>query len=320
MFVLAVWLFTAVGASTAQADKREQARSLFEEAAELVDSGDLQAALERYRAAYELAPRPKILYNIALVLDHLGRLPDAAEAYDEYLRRHPADEATRVAKVRRRLAELDRDLGAVELEVAHARAEVRLDGRVLGVGRGVYRARVVPGEHVLIVENALDTERDRTLNIAAGQLLRIAIAAEPLPPGQPLTTSVSDDASPRWLAFVRADVDAMGRGAVTAPGAGVRVAGPAYVLANALVGRASGFEVALLLSGGRQWRPRAMLAMPVFFADGPRPLVRGALGLERRFSRAIGITVDAGVGRLLRATDDFLTTAFVVSFGLQVTR
>src|SRR5262249_8587675 len=51
-----------------------------------LDQGDFARALEEYKRAYELAPHPRPLFNVAKMYELQGQLPEALEWYSRYLR------------------------------------------------------------------------------------------------------------------------------------------------------------------------------------------------------------------------------------------
>lgn len=92
--------------------------------------GDFEAALKRFRRAYELTESPDLLYNIATVSDRM-RLDEAAlEAYEGYLKARPTSadrehvesriEVLRSAIEARRRAELDAEIEARKAAVEAA--------------------------------------------------------------------------------------------------------------------------------------------------------------------------------------------------------
>ncbi|MCG8556210.1 MAG: tetratricopeptide repeat protein [Proteobacteria bacterium] len=66
-----------------------QARSLFQAGRIAFEAGRFEQALGYFRQAYELSPRPLLLYNIASSLDRLRRDAEALAAFEQYLREQP---------------------------------------------------------------------------------------------------------------------------------------------------------------------------------------------------------------------------------------
>jgi tetratricopeptide (TPR) repeat protein len=83
---LALALATLATAGMAAAQTREQqARSHFEAGRTAYEAGRFEEALEQFRAAYEAAPRPLLLYNVGQAADRLRRDDEALEAFDAFL-------------------------------------------------------------------------------------------------------------------------------------------------------------------------------------------------------------------------------------------
>lgn len=73
------------GPPNGEVDPDLDARALAGMAARAYEEGAFLRAFELYRAAYDLSPRPALLYNIALAADRLGALSQAADAYRRYV-------------------------------------------------------------------------------------------------------------------------------------------------------------------------------------------------------------------------------------------
>ena len=71
------------------ANMDQAARRVFVSASQAFAAGDYEVALARFRQAYELSPRPTLLYNIAATLDRLRRDEEAVEALKAYLEAVP---------------------------------------------------------------------------------------------------------------------------------------------------------------------------------------------------------------------------------------
>lgn len=114
----------------------EAARLTYESARDAFVRGDYEQALELFRRAYELSPRPGLLYNIAQTLDRLRRDRDTVDALRAYLEAAP--EARNRQEVEARIGVLEASLQEQEAEEAarreaeQARAVVPEDGADAG--------------------------------------------------------------------------------------------------------------------------------------------------------------------------------------------
>jgi hypothetical protein len=81
---------TAPPAPSAQSDRDQHARSLFEKGREAYGDGRFRDAWAYFHEAYQLSGRPELLYNIGQTADRLGQDADALRAFRMYLERLPA--------------------------------------------------------------------------------------------------------------------------------------------------------------------------------------------------------------------------------------
>ena len=120
MLVRSVWrsaalalLVCLVGASSVQADSAateedREARRQFEAGADAFEEGLYESALACFLKAYDLSPRPVLLFNIAKTEDKLERKREARDHYKRFLAAVP-DAANRV-QVERRIEELNTEI------------------------------------------------------------------------------------------------------------------------------------------------------------------------------------------------------------------
>ena len=134
-----------------KAAEKAAAQKLLAQGNQLVGEGDYVGALEKFRAAYDKFPSPKILLNIGTTLRQLGRNVEAAEVYERYVA-DPEHDVAREKDVERVLAEIDAVVGRIVVTVDAPDATLRLDGKqVEPFAKGESR-RVEPGEHTLTAE------------------------------------------------------------------------------------------------------------------------------------------------------------------------
>lgn len=112
--VLAALVWAAVpGTAAAQTppDDVAQAREIFVQASELRDQGDLQGALEKFKAAHELAVNPITTFELARTYEALGMLEQARDVYASIASLPvQADESERSTSARRDGAKAAEDL------------------------------------------------------------------------------------------------------------------------------------------------------------------------------------------------------------------
>jgi hypothetical protein len=155
-------------------ESKAKAAALFDEGNRLLGEASYPEALEKFQAAYALYQSPKLLLNIGTTLRQLGRNAEAAKAYEAYLR-VPAVDASRVAEVRRVLAEIDSLVGRVRIDIEPGDAKVSIDGGDLAVESAVARARVEPGDHLLTVQKQGMSSAIQKIRVAAREESHILI-------------------------------------------------------------------------------------------------------------------------------------------------
>ena len=62
------------------------ARKLYDEGVDAVNKGRWSTAYDKFKASYELVPRPITLFNLAGAQSQTGRLVEAGESYRRFLR------------------------------------------------------------------------------------------------------------------------------------------------------------------------------------------------------------------------------------------
>jgi tetratricopeptide (TPR) repeat protein len=92
----------------ASADDRTDPVDLFEEGAQAFKEGDLELAIEKFRAAYELEPNPILLYNMARAHEGLDEPEAAVRLYRRYLEDDP--ETSDRGAVQARIEALDKEI------------------------------------------------------------------------------------------------------------------------------------------------------------------------------------------------------------------
>jgi hypothetical protein len=113
----------------------EEARKHFRQGVAFADSGNCDAAIAEFEAAYKLVARANALYNIAQCEERLFRYDLAIAYYERYLKEATADAPDRPA-VEAALKTLHNLLGVVHVE-SNVKAEVWIDDRLAGESPGV---------------------------------------------------------------------------------------------------------------------------------------------------------------------------------------
>jgi tetratricopeptide (TPR) repeat protein len=141
------------GAATAEESKDlGEARSRFRRAVELYDEANYESALLEFQRAYELAPHPRLFYNIGKVADKLRDYPAAYEAFTKYLEQNPDDiSAERREEVVEAIRRLEGRTALLTIQVNVPGAEITLDDARVFTAPLDTPIRVNSGRHTIRV-------------------------------------------------------------------------------------------------------------------------------------------------------------------------
>jgi hypothetical protein len=161
------------------------ARRLYEEGVDAVGKGRWSIAFDRFKASYEVAPRPQTLYNLAGAQGQTGRLVEAAENYRRFLR-ETAD--GRYADLRsvatEQLELLDKQIAQLTLDVPNIEPGDVIAIDDIELPQAVLRQAIPvnPGPHIARVQRGAKVVATRTLALAAGaaESVRIELPVKPL--------------------------------------------------------------------------------------------------------------------------------------------
>lgn len=314
------------------AGDKDDARTLLASGLKLFAAKDYLGALVVFRDAYDRFPSPKILLNIGTTLKALGRFAEAANVYQRYLDA-PDSEASKTSEVTKVLAELDTKVGAVDLSVKPASAEIQLgtDEWIPSNGGARYR---VPAGRVTIRARADGHEpAEKSYDAIAGKLEIVGlvlapVVATPLPvpePSEPqhVISGVAFPAEPaerppsKLAAFAYALVDVAHAGGAARVGASYEVLPRLAAEAAALIGPSSGGYVGAryAILGGR-YRPVVAVGAPIFISNGARVGVRAAAAFELVVNRHLSVVAEVGGERLINAEMNYAETLFIPALGV----
>jgi len=192
--IAAAWLvFVSLAPSRALAQREDtatlrEARTLFERGLELSDQERWGEALGFFRRSRALAPRPSTIYNVALVLQRLGRLGEAATSYEEFLTVAPVNDERR-GEAQHQLEMVRASMAELRLRVTPPDAIVTVDGAA-AAGTGASRSLSLdPGEHRVVVAASGRQSQTLTLSVSPGAAEERAISLRPAEIGAGLTES-----------------------------------------------------------------------------------------------------------------------------------
>lgn len=179
MFAASFVLMSLVGQSAPDplpsSEARTQAQALLKQGTQHYRHAEITEALADFTTAYRLFPSPKLLFNIGQCSRDLGRPVEAIEAFDRFLAEaHDAPEKM-VAEARRSVEELSTEVGKLLVDCSVSGAEVKLDGKKIGVAPIKRVVRVTPGHHQLIAVRDGTSLVMRDTYVTAGDLETVAL-------------------------------------------------------------------------------------------------------------------------------------------------
>jgi tetratricopeptide (TPR) repeat protein len=176
---LRVLLVAALGlAAVAQAgetcadDGKNEAKQHFVKGKKLFDEGRYAEAAREFNAAYNLAPHPQVLFNIAACYEKSGDIPAAVVAFRRYVAE--AEDAAEIAEIKAKLAALEQKVGEVRVGCAISPCQVRIDGE--DRGSAPLSAVLSPGSHDLVALFSGQIVEKTAVTIEAGKKNAVTLA------------------------------------------------------------------------------------------------------------------------------------------------
>ena len=183
LLALVVLLTFAVAAPSVLADEtpdpKAEAQAHFDKGKQLFAEGRYFAAADEFSQAYAIAPRPQVLYNIALSQDKAGNLVAAVEGYRRYLLVAAAGGESEA--IRKRLLELEAQVGEVAAGCAVRPCIVVVDGEELGPAP--VSVLLKPGDHLFSATHNGQTVDEIEIPLRPGDKISVTLATS-LPPSK----------------------------------------------------------------------------------------------------------------------------------------
>ena len=179
---------------------------LYNEGTEHARAGRLKSAYRAFRDAYEQDGSAESLANAAVIEAALGRPRSAAEHLAHAISRLTADRTGERASLEKRLDEVSKQIGTIEIHAPHL-SRVELDGKWVGTGPFVRTFYVEPGGHEVLVE-ARGGEVRRPVLVKKGEKRTVAItdahlqesaALRAAPPPLPAPAVTTGPSATPWI-------------------------------------------------------------------------------------------------------------------------
>lgn len=189
LFVLG--LASATLAEPTDAEK-DAARILFTEGSELRDAGKVEASLERFKRAYDLAPTPITALELARTHAMLGHLIEARRLYRsiDTIEKKPTESAKSAAarsEAKTLATELDAKIPTIIVRSEGAKTAT-LDGKAIELGVPI---AVDPGKHTIAAD-----AKTETVTVAEGERDRVVTIELPKEPPPKLVPEKKPEAPP----------------------------------------------------------------------------------------------------------------------------
>ncbi len=151
------------------------ARDAFAAARVADDKGDLDEAIKQYKRAYEIAPHPYALYNLADLYRRKKSIDTAIDYFEKYL---ASDDVTDRAAVEKVVKELKAIPGTLDIEWDEPDGIVFIDGKRRGKLDKKASFEVSSGTHVIDVITPI-THGDGVCSVSAGHDSTCRVSGKP---------------------------------------------------------------------------------------------------------------------------------------------
>ncbi len=278
---------------TAYAGDQKEADRHFKSGVAFFNEAKYTEALAEFERAYEIAPHPLVLYNIASCHRELSHYGEAVKFYRQFL---DEGKGAKVAAAKLKTAQADLDallarVATVKVTVTPADAQLTVDG-----APGSTEMLLSPGEHKVVAKAPGHKDEEKTVRVASGDLVEISLTLAETPKmvitaEKPLEASVVPPTRPtidakekRFGLGAAFGTNLLAVGDTGAPSLGVSVAATSRVEVGVdavLVAFAVMPSVRVRLAGDA-FSVHATAAVPIAFAMS-ETFVAGAVGLGLRY-------------------------------------
>jgi hypothetical protein len=191
-------VLTMAATSSAQTGDKAEARKLFFEAREALNSGDFIRAASLYRQANDLYPAPTSALGLARSLVQLGRLVEAAETYEKLSKTRLAEDASdafenAVADGKREGEALEKRIPRLTLIVdGPTPSRVTIDDEAVALSGKRTTLRLDPGKLEVTASHQGYQPFETTVALAESTVSEVRIALVPMLADEPDASSPDD--------------------------------------------------------------------------------------------------------------------------------
>ena len=177
--VLASLLLAGQASAAPSGEGKAEARERFGRGVKLYDERDYPAALAEFQKAYDLAPHPTVLFNVAQVQVALGRVVEARRTLDRLLAASDAQPGL-LEKARGLREQLVPRIAQLNVQCSVAGAHVEVDGAEVGVAPLAAPVDVASGTRVVACSSSGFQPARKELLVAGKTTTDVAFVLEPL--------------------------------------------------------------------------------------------------------------------------------------------
>ena len=181
MFAASIALLSLLGqeahvaSQSSDAKVKAKAQVLMKQGAQHYRRAEFADALAEFQTAYGIFPSPKLLLNIGQCSRELGRPVEAIEAFERFLAEaHDVPERA-VAEAKQSVEELATQVGRLQIECPLPGAEIKLDGKQIGVAPIKDPVRVTAGRHQLQALHEGKSPATATTSVLAGTVETVVL-------------------------------------------------------------------------------------------------------------------------------------------------
>jgi len=172
VFVASIALLSLLGQEAPEASQSSEAKAkaqvLLKRGAQHYQRAEFADARAEFQAAYTIFPSPKLLLNMGQCSRELGRPVEAIEAFEQFLAKAQDAPERLVMEARQSVEVLSAQVGKLMIECPLSGAEIKLDGKRIGIAPLVDLVRVTTGHHQLTATHAGTSPAAVTTSVAAG--------------------------------------------------------------------------------------------------------------------------------------------------------
>lgn len=156
--------------------EQAQARTLFTEGEQAYRIGHYEEAVDLWQRAFALDARPRIQYNLSQAFERLGRLQEAVEALDAYIRTTPPDDPlygeanARLSALRQRVA-----LTGVRIIGGPMGSQIFVDEQAWGATPRPDRIPLAPGSHQIVLIYPNGSRHEVAVAVPVGQIVEVTV-------------------------------------------------------------------------------------------------------------------------------------------------